>query len=123
MTESTPPKSNANAHPPTTDVEQLLDDLDAGLVKRALALAISQAAGGAIENSEKGEVTLKLVFMPIEGTSQVHCEHTLKFLRPTTDGNQTESITRKTTLHVGAGGVVSLLQPRIDMFGQMSIAR
>ena len=105
-----------------TDVAQLIDDLDAGMLKRALSIAISQAAAGAVDHSENGKVVLELVFKPIEHTTQVHCEHTLKFTRPTQDGRSIEEQTRKTTLYVGRHGRVTLLPPQVDLHGQVHIS-
>ena len=42
------------------------------------------------------------------GAAQVICSHALKFTRPTADGKASEEATRKTTLHVGKFGRLTL---------------
>ena len=55
------------------------------------------------------EVTIKFAFSKVPGSHQVTCAHKLTFTRPTADGKAGEEITRKTTLHVGKYGKLSLV--------------
>jgi hypothetical protein len=71
-------------------------------------MALSQVAAASVDNDRVGEVTLKMTFKKIPGTTQVHCSHQLKFSRPTLNGTAGEEETRVTALHVGKFGRLSL---------------
>jgi hypothetical protein len=96
-----------------TDVGEFITDLDGGVFDRKLSIALSQVAAAAVDNDKAGEVSIKLVFQRIPGTSQVRCEHTLKFVKPTMDGKAGEEEKRSTVLHVGKFGSLSLAQPSL----------
>lgn len=91
-----------------TSVSEFLEDLDGGVFDRKLSIALSQVAAACIDNEKAGEVNIKFAFKRIPGTSQVHCEHTLKFSKPTMDGKTSEEETRTTPLHVGKFGRLTL---------------
>lgn len=95
----------------TTDVGEFISDLDGGQFDRMLSAALSQVAASVIDNEKTGEVSVKFAFERIPGTHQVLCKHTCKFTRPTMDGKAGEEVTRKTALHVGKFGVLSLEPP------------
>ena len=109
--------TNASTTASTTDVGEFITDLDGGQFDRMLSAALSQVAAGVIDNEKAGEVTVKFSFEKIPGTHQVLCKHTCKFSRPTMDGKASEEVTRKTALHVGKFGVLSLAPPnQLAMF-------
>lgn len=91
-----------------TDVAEFMTDLDGGQFDRMLSIALSQVAAGTCDNDGKGEVVVKFAFSKVPGSSQVICQHTLKFTRPTADGKAGEEATRKTALHVGKFGRLTL---------------
>ncbi len=91
-----------------TDVDEFLSDLDGGVFSHKLSIALSQVAAATVDNDKTGEVNIKLTFKRIPGTCQVHCEHTLKFTRPTMDGKAGEEEKRTTALHVGKFGKLSI---------------
>lgn len=91
-----------------TDVSEFFQDLDGGVFDHKLSVALSQVAAASVDNDKTGEVSIKLTFKKIPGTSQVHCEHTLKFSRPTLDGKAGEEEKRTTALHVGKYGKLSI---------------
>ena len=91
-----------------TDVGEFITDLDGGQFDRMLSIALSQVAAGTCDNDGKGEVAIKLAFEKVPGSSMVTCKHTLKFTRPTADGKASEEVTRKTALHVGKFGRLTL---------------
>ena len=91
-----------------TDVSEFLQDLDGGMLDRKLSIALSQVAAAAMDNDKTGEVSLKFTFKKIPGTTQVHCEHLLKFSKPTQDGKAGEEEKRTTPLHVGKFGRLTL---------------
>ena len=91
-----------------TDVGEFLTDLDGGVFDRKLSVALSQVAAAVVDHDKVGEVTVKFSFKKIPGTGQVHCEHQLKFVKPTLDGKAGEEEKRTTALHVGKFGALSL---------------
>jgi len=104
----------STANKPTsaaTDVAEFIADLDGGVFDRKLSIALSQVAAASVDNDKTGEVSVKFTFKKIPGTSQVHCEHQLKFTRPTMDGKASEEEKRTTPLHVGKFGSLTLSSP------------
>lgn len=100
--------SNAQFTSAATDVGEFLTDLDGGQFDCMLSVALSQVAAGTVDNDGKGEVAIKFTFSKVPGSHQVTCAHKLTFTRPTPDGKAGEEVTRKTTLHVGQYGRLSL---------------
>lgn len=102
-----------------TDVAEFITDLDAGMLDRKLSIALSQVAAASVDHDKVGEVSLKFTFKKIPGTSQVHCEHLLKFSKPTADGKAGEEEKRSTPLHVGKYGRLSLSpENQLDIFNK-----
>lgn len=108
-TQSQKPETTAAA----TDVGEFITDLDGGVFDRKLSIALSQVAAATVDNDKAGEVSIKLSFSRIPGTTQVRCEHTLKYVKPTMDGKAGEEEKRSTVLHVGKFGALSLAQPSL----------
>lgn len=110
---------NHNSTSAATDVGEFITDLDGGQFDRMLSIALSQVAAGTCDNDGKGEVTVKFSFTKVPGASQVICAHALKFTRPTADGKASEEVTRKTALHVGKFGRLTLApENQIAMFAR-----
>lgn len=100
-----------------TDVGEFITDLDGGVFDRKLSIALSQVAAATVDHDKVGEVTVKFAFKRIPGTSQVHCEHSLKFSRPTADGKAGEEEKRTTPLHVGKFGRLTIApENQLGMF-------
>lgn len=100
-----------------TDVGEFITDLDGGVFDRKLSAALSQVAAAVVDHDKTGEVSIKLTLKKIPGTSQVHCEHVLKFNRPTSDGKASEEEKRTTALHVGKFGRLTLApENQLSMF-------
>lgn len=91
-----------------TDVGEFIADLDGGVFDRKLSIALSQVAAASVDQDKVGEVSIKFTFKKIPGTQQVHCEHLLKFSKPTLDGKAGEEEKRTTPLHVGKFGKLSI---------------
>lgn len=104
-----------------TDVGEFITDLDGGQFDRKLSIALSQVAAAAIDHEKAGEVTIKFTFSKIPGTSQVTCDHSLKYTKPTMHGKSGEEEKRATVLHVGRFGKLSLAQPSLMDDRQQSI--
>lgn len=92
-----------------TDVSAFITDLDGGQFDRMLSVALGQVAAGVVDNNKVGEVSVKFTIERIPGTHQVNVKHALKFTKPTLDGKAGEEATRKTVMHVGKNGVMSLV--------------
>ena len=108
---------NHSSNSAATDVTEFLTDLDGGQFERMLSIAVSQVAAGTCDNDGKGEVNIKFTFSKVPGASQVICAHSLKFTRPTADGKASEEVTRKTALHVGKYGKLTLMpESQVQMF-------
>ena len=109
-----------------TDVAEFFSDLDGGMLDRKLSIALSQVAAAAVDHDKVGEVSIKFSFKKIPGTHQVHCEHLLKFSKPTLDGKAGEEEKRSTPLHVGKFGRLSLAPENqlafLDRTGQPTTA-
>ena len=115
--------SNHNSTSAATDVGEFITDLDGGQFDRMLSIALSQVAAGTCDNDGKGEVTVKFSFTKVPGASQVICAHALKFTHPTADGKASEEVTRKTALHVGKGGRITLApENQMAMFDRSGAA-
>lgn len=109
--------SNHNTTSAATDIGEFLTDLDGGMFDRKLSIALSQVAAAAMDHDKVGEVSVKFSFKKIPGTAQVHCEHALKFTRPTSDGKAGEEEKRSTALHVGKFGRLTLApEQQVAMF-------
>lgn len=115
MTESNTPKITSTSA--ATDVASFLEDLGGGTFNHMLSIALSQVAAAAIDKDKSGKVSIDFSFKRIPGTSQVHCEHTLKFTRPTESGEASEKDQRTTPLHVGKFGRLTLApENQMSMF-------
>jgi hypothetical protein len=117
---STSSASNSAA----TDVAEFFSDLDGGVFDRKLSIALSQVAAASVDYDKVGKVSIEFSFKKIPGTHQVHCEHLLKFTRPTLDGKAGEEEKRTTPLHVGKFGRITLAPENqlafVDRNGEIS---
>jgi hypothetical protein len=109
-------KSAGSSTAAATDVGEFVSDLDGGQFERRLSIALSAVAAAVSDHGKKGEVVLKMKFVPIPGSQQVRCVHALSFVKPTMDGKATEQEERSTVLFVGQYGALSLAQP--PLFGR-----
>ena len=90
----------------TTDVNEFITDLDAGVFEQKLAAALSAVAAGVIDHEAVGEVNIKLKLKPI-GSYQIEVTQTLDYTVPKRRGKVTETDQTKTPMHVGKGGRLS----------------
>lgn len=100
-----------------TDVEQFFSELDGGIFARKLSIALSQCAAATVDHGKNSKVSIELTISRIDGSMQVFCDHKLKFVKPTLDGESSEQEKRKTILHVGKFGKLTLVpESQLDMF-------
>lgn len=96
---------------PITNLEQLFEELDAGVFGQKAARALSDVALGVINNerSVTGEVALIFKVKRIGNSRQVEVAHCLKYTRPTANGKASEENTTSTPLYVGQRGALTLI--------------
>lgn len=97
-----------------TNVNQLLDDLDAGIFSQKLGKALSMVAAGVTDHGKEGKVTVTFTFKQIGDSSQVACAHKLNFIQPTSKGKVSEEQTTETPLFVNSGGELTLFPKKQD---------
>lgn len=107
----------------TTDVTQLLADLDGGMLEIALSRALSEVSAAVVDHGTNGakvrtgKVSLEFSFEHIKGTHQVISSHRISFVKPTSMGKASEETEGQTPLHVGRFGALSITQQAIS-FGE-----
>ena len=92
----------------TTDVQELMADLDAGVFSEKLGKALSDVAAAVIDHNKSGQVTITLNLKRIGSSYQVAIGHKLAFTRPTARGKVSEENATETPMHVGEGGKLTL---------------
>lgn len=107
-----------NTETPTTDVAELLGELNAGVYEQQINRALSDIAANVCTHGKKGELTLKFTVQQIGDSNQVKVTHALKSVVPKARGKVTEEHATDTPLHVGSGGKLTLFpnnQTRMDL--------
>lgn len=94
----------------TTDVHELIGDLDGGALESRLSRVLSDVAAGVIDHDGKGSVSVTINLSRIGNSYQVMADAVLKYKRPTSKGEVSETNISETPLYVGKGGRLSLLQ-------------
>lgn len=94
--------------PTVTDINALLDDLDAGVFRDKVGRALSEVAAGIVAFGKQGKVTVTFDMKQIDDARQVSCTHKVSKIEPTQKGKRTEENTTSTPLHVGRGGKLTL---------------
>lgn len=94
--------------PTSTDINALLDDLDAGVFRDKVGQALSAVAAGIIATGKQGKVTVTFDMKQIDDARQISCTHKVSKIEPTLKGKRTEENTTSTPLHVGRGGKLTL---------------
>lgn len=97
------------SQPQTTNLEQLLSDLDGGVFAQKIATALSDAALAIAHTGKAGSVTITFGMKRIGDSSQVQVDHKLSFVKPTAKGKVSEENTTSTPLYVGARGALTLI--------------
>jgi hypothetical protein len=91
-----------------TDINALLDDLDAGVFREKLGRTLSDVAAGIIATGKQGKVTVTFTMKQIDDARQVSMSHEVSKVEPTAKGKKTEVNITSTPLHVGRGGKLTL---------------
>lgn len=91
-----------------TDVQQFIEDLEAGVFMERVGHVLSKVAANVLDLEKVGEVTIKLKLKHMGARDQIMVEHDLSYKRPMMNGTMTENITGKTPQYVGTGGAMTL---------------
>ncbi|MGY4876477.1 hypothetical protein ACLUEY_01170 [Vreelandella aquamarina] len=94
--------------PTSTDINALLDDLDAGIFREKVGGALSAVAAAIVATGKQGKVTITFDMKQIDDARQISMTHKVSRIEPTQKGKRTEENTTSTPLHVGRGGKLSL---------------
>lgn len=104
--------------------EQLYDlfgELDAGVFIQKATRGLAEVALGAVTTGKAGKVVLTFDLKQIGTSNQVNVHHSIKYVKPTSNGRITEENKTETPVYVGVGGVLSVLpdkqKPLFDKSG------
>lgn len=106
--------------PSSTDVTQLISDLDGGVLEEKLQHAIEEVAGAVHEYNRAGTVTLKFDIKALGSGNALQADHTISYSRPTLHGKSSEEDKTSSPIYVGPRGAVSAMpnDPAHDLFAQ-----
>lgn len=100
-----------------TDTLEVLQDLDGGVFLEKLNRALTEAAGGAIDQTVQAKVNISFTLKPIGATAQVHVHHDLDYTVPTPNGTVQEKDKTATVMQVHTGGKLSFeAENQVPMF-------
>lgn len=108
--------ANSSASAVVNDPNEVMGEFDGGQYLMMLARALGSVASSVVNNERKGKITLELDFTRIKKTQQVSIKHSLKFSRPTMDGEASEKVARETVMHVGKYGKLTIMpEAQLDL--------
>jgi len=101
----------------STNVNEFIGELDAGVFEEKLSRAISDVAAGIVTQGKPGKVTVTLDMKQIGTSHQVAIDSKLVYVKPTAKGKVSEENTTQTPMYVGIGGKVTLFpEDQTQMF-------
>jgi len=101
-----------------TDVQAFIAELDGGVFIEKLARALSEVAGGAMDNQAVGRVKLDFSIKRLGSSHQVNVSHKLEYTVPQMRGKVTEDDTTNTPMYVSTGGKMTFFpENQTDFFG------
>lgn len=92
----------------STDIAQLISDLDAGSFEQKMGVILSDVAAGVIEHGRAGKVQVTFVLKQLGNSNQMMIEHELTYVSPTQNGERGEKNKTQTPVHVNIDGEVTL---------------
>ncbi|MDY0208082.1 MAG: hypothetical protein RBR82_15885 [Pseudomonas sp.] len=102
-----------------TEINEFMNNLNAGLFSAQVAQALSDVAAGVVEHGKKGKVVLSFEISQIAQSHQVKINHKLDFVQPTKRGQKREDSALDTPMHVTADGLVLFLSnPTRQLFSR-----
>ena len=106
----------------STNVENFLSELSAGILTEKLGHILSKAAEGCTTHGKKASVGMVFTMSPIGEGEQMIVSVKLSNSVPTKRGKATEEDTTDTPMFVGKGGEITIDQPREEESGQFALA-
>jgi hypothetical protein len=101
-----------------TDVQAFIAELDGGVFLEKLARALSEVAGGVMDNHAVGRVKLDFSIKRLGSSHQVNVSHKLEYTIPQMRGKVTEDDITDTPMYVGTGGKMTFFpENQADFFG------
>lgn len=101
-----------NETPKIATIDQLMGELDAGLLGKRIATALAESALGVVATGDKkkrGKVTVTFDIGQVGESNQVQIDHTVEFKKPTHRGSASEVNTTSSVMYVGMYGKLTLL--------------
>ena len=98
----------------STDVGQLISDLDAGSFEQKMGVILSDVAAGVIEHGRAGKMQITFTLKQLGTSNQMMIEHELSFVSPTKNGERGEKNKTNTPMHVNLDGEVTLFPKNQD---------
>lgn len=108
----------------STNVQEFIGALGAGVFEAKLAALLSQSAHGTIlhgRGSKVGKVTVEFTLKQVGENNQVIVSHKLSHKTPTARGNKTEEDITETPMYVGKNGKMTEEAPREEFDGQFGL--
>ncbi|KZZ72442.1 hypothetical protein A3765_28385 [Oleiphilus sp. HI0130] len=109
---------------PQTNVDDFIEELNAGIFKEKLAHTLSDAALGVVINGngvKKAKVKIEFTLSQVGDNEQVLIAHKLAHEIPTKRGKRAEEDITETSMFVGKGGVMTIDTPKEDNNGQFQL--
>ena len=109
----------------TTNVDDFIGELNAGLLKQKLAQILSDVAMSTVNfggKGKKGKVSLVFDFNKVGDNDQVIISCELGFVAQTKRGKKSELDRTDTPMFVGVGGELTIDVPKIADGGQFALA-
>lgn len=88
----------------STDVDEFIADLDAGVLKEKIAYALSNTALAAVTTGKEASINLTLKIKQIKNLDQVSITHKFTMTKPTNKGKSIEEDGAETSMYVHKGG-------------------
>ena len=100
----------------TTNVDDFIEETNAGIFKEKLGVILSDAAMAAVTNAgahcKKSKVSVEFSLSQVGENDQVMVSAKIGSLIPTKRGKKSEEDTTSTTFFVGKGGVMTIHPPK-----------
>ena len=109
-----------------TDVDAMMSELGAGLLKAKLGVLLSDVALGTVLHgigNNKGKLSLEFTFSRVGDNDQVIITHKISHSTPTGRGKRGEEYVTQTPFFVGKGGKLTIDAPREEEGGQFTLSR
>ena len=108
-----------------TDIEHMLNTMNAGVFKEKIEASLNAAAAGVVNvpRKAKAKVQITLTIEQVGDGSQVIVSHQLSSTIPTNRGQKSEVDVTETPYFVGRGGKLTFNQPEENDQGQYSLEK